>query len=1055
MESSKQPKYIKNRAKKSVINTMFLGFLLKNVISVDPPAAFGPLPTQGQINYHREELSAFIHFGMNTYTGVEWGDGKEDENWFVPTNLDTDQWVSTLKNAGFKRIIMIGRHHDGFCLWKSQYTTHQVNASKQFQETSKKLGQSGDVIEEISKSCSKYDMNMGFYLSPWDANSKYYGDEVLYNEYYMNQLQEIIGDPNKKYGNKGKFVEVWMDGAKGTGAADQKYWFLKWFDLIEKLQPGAVVFSPYGSTIRWIGNEAGSAGPTCWSKLNQTRQRNWYDAHGGDEPAYLNKGDEDGDIWSIGECDVSLTSGWFWKEGKVPKSMKELASIYFNSVGRGQPFLLNVPPNKIGQLPEDFVKRVTELGDTIRRTFNTNFASQEGAKATASSYRGNDSQFAPDKAIDDKTETFWTMDDDKTTGWIEIDLGQERKFDIVSFSEHIELGQRIKGWKVEYFKNNEWKLFEEGTTVGAKRLCRQNSVVSSKVRITITGSHAVPVIDRIGVYKAYGDFSLDDNIPDDVTVYSTDKLKYSGTWHDEDEGKWTNTPNSAAWVKFKGTKVWINGIIDPGHGSMDIYIDDIKVARQNMAGPVRKLRQMLWVSEDLDEGEHTLKFVLVDKGMGLHCVYAFDNNGVGMYEINQANYDVPKGGAVMLEIDRIGGQKSASSVTFQTAPDSAVHGRHYVDVTLKLDFREGEKKKFVMVKTINNTETTGNLTFFGEIVSPTSGAVLGFTPSSTVTIYNGPVNPPDFEQYDISKIQFSGDWQQEENDKTTTSAGASASIEFPGTAVFIVGPTDPEYGAFDVYIDNVKVQTVIARSSQRQENVILFRSRSLVNHNLHTIKCVLHDKKMGIQAFKVLNNDGIGMIQMKTLALDVKAGESAKFELERVGGTNGNATVFFETKAGTAAAGKHFVDRHVKIAFADGEKSKIVEVQTIKDSSLGGSVLDFTASISKPTDFSVLGFNLTSRASIHYEKQPTPTTPTEEPTAPYTTIPYSRTPEPPTSSPASEKSKKIVLATSMSVLGLATVCVVIIFILRCKKSSEMSQPLISQADNSYTLSRQI
>ena len=250
-----------------------ISILLSFCLCVDPPAPYGPVPTEGQLRYHREELSAFIHFGMNTFTGTEWGNGKEDVNSFNPTNLNTDQWVETLKNAGFKRIIIIGRHHDGFCTWKTNYTLHQLNASVAFQELSKKLNQSGDVIEELSKSCTKYNMDMGFYLSPWDANSEYYGDEELYNKYYMDQLAEVLGQ--KKYGNNGKFVEVWMDGAKGTGAEDQIYWFLKWFDLIESLQPGAVVFSPYGSTVRWVGNEAGIAGTTCYSKLNQTRQRNW------------------------------------------------------------------------------------------------------------------------------------------------------------------------------------------------------------------------------------------------------------------------------------------------------------------------------------------------------------------------------------------------------------------------------------------------------------------------------------------------------------------------------------------------------------------------------------------------------------------------------------------------------------------------------------------------------------------------------------------------------------------------------------------------------------
>ncbi|OHS93988.1 FucA [Tritrichomonas foetus] len=708
----------------------FIGF----VLCVDPPAPWGPTPTQGQLNYHREELSAFIHYGMNTFTGKDWGDGKEDPNLFKPTNLDTDQWVSTLKNAGFKRIIMIGRHHDGFCLWKSKYTDHQVNESTDFQSISQFLHQSGDVIEEVSKSCTKYDMNMGFYLSPWDRNSTNYGKEVEYNEYYMNQLTEILGD--KKYGNNGKFVEVWMDGAKGTGEAEQKYWFVKWFELIENLQPGAVVFSPYASTIRWIGNEAGRAGETCWSKLNLTRQRNWYDEHGGDESQYLNQGDPNGDIWSTGECDVSLTSGWFWKKGNVPKTMRDLTTIYFSSVGRGQPFLLNVPPNTDGSLQQDFVDRLNELHETIEKSFSLNLAASSGVTFSASQIRGDDeTNFGPKNVADGSYDTYWTMNDGQLTGTLTIDLGTDKKFDMIAVSEHIALGQRVTSWNIEYFSRGSWKLFDKATTIGAKRILRQSTVTSSKVRINIFGSQAVPLIEFVGIYKAYGDFSMGDVVPDGLQEILAAKFKTTGKWNTESEGIYTTHVGDTASATFKGTKAYIVGIVDSGHGVMDVYIDDVKVGSPNTYSQNRQLRQLLFQTDTLEDKEHTIKVVLVSKAIALHGFYILNNNGAGIFEIEKLDYDVSKGDSVTLTVVRNGGSVGSAQVTFQTSPGSAVHGRHYVDLLTDLVFANGETKKQVTVETIKNTEVTGNLTFFCEIVNPTSNALVGFNSSSTVTIY--------------------------------------------------------------------------------------------------------------------------------------------------------------------------------------------------------------------------------------------------------------------------------------------------------------------------------
>ena len=714
---------------------------------VAPPEAWGPIPTETQLQYHEEELSAFIHFGVNTFTGVEWGNGRENPNVFHPTGLDTDQWVKALKDAGFERIIMIGRHHDGFCLWNSDYTTQDVASSTDFQATQAARGQSGDVLEELSKSCTKYDMDMGFYLSPWDANNPTYGygsgtDEETdsngdYNEYYMNQLREVLGNP--KYGNNGKFVEVWMDGAKGSGAAAQHYKFQEWFDLIEELQPGAVVFSPYGSTIRWIGNESGKAGDPCWSKLDQQRQRNYYDTYGGDEAAYLNSGDPNGDIWSIGECDVSLTSGWFWKSGKQPKSMEELTDIYFKSVGRGQPLLLNVPPDTTGVLPQDFVDRVAELGETIRDTFRTDLTKQDGVTAEATAVRGNSPDYAASNVLDDNADTYWTMDDGQTTGSITIDLGGTKLFDIVSIEEYIKLGQRISEFTVDVHTDSGWKEFGSGYTIGAKRLVRSTPVRADQVRINITGSQAVPLIENVGVFKAEGAFEQESVMPEGLSMIDDREFARSGNWNLEtidgvnETGMWAN-PGAEASFTFTGTKAWIVGTKDPNHGTMDVYVDGDLVATPNAYQPNRALKQILYTTDDLPYGEHTVRMVCKNKATGLDAAFVLDNQGAGMFEIDPASYTVNEAGTQDVTIKRVGGTDGEVTVDFQTAPDTAVHGRHYNDVSKTVTFEDGQDTATVTVEAIENTEVTGDLRFYAEIVNPGGGAILGFNTRADVII---------------------------------------------------------------------------------------------------------------------------------------------------------------------------------------------------------------------------------------------------------------------------------------------------------------------------------
>ncbi|MGN0027824.1 MAG: alpha-L-fucosidase, partial [Clostridium sp.] len=557
---------------------------------------------------------------MNTFTNKEWGNGQENPNVFNPTDLDTDEWVKTLKDAGFKRVILVGKHHDGFALWKSAVTEHDVEKSTTWQATK---GGNGDVLEELSKSCTKYDMDMGIYLSPWDANAPSYGygtgsDDATdsngdYNEFYMAQLREILG--NNKYGNNGKFVEVWMDGAKGTGAAAQKYKFEEWFQLIEQLEPGALVFSPYGTTVRWIGNESGKAGDPAWSKVNQKRIRDRYNAGVGEETKYLNNGDPDGDIWSVGECDVSLTSGWFWHAGNEPKSMEQLTDIYFSSVGRGQPLLLNVAPDNTGHFTTKDIARIKEFSDVIKNTFSKNLASSTTATATATEVRGNSATFSANNVLDDNDDTYWTMDDNKTTGSLTIDLGEKKNFDIVSIEEYIKLGQRISEFSVEVYSDGVWTEFGKGYTIGAKRLVRNSPVNASKIRINIKNSLATPLIENVEVFKSDKAFELKALVPAGTTFIDNVNFANKNSWTQEsigigNTGMYSNTTGNYASFSFRGTKAWVIGTFDPGHGIMEVWIDDKKVTEVDTYNAKRSVSQILYETTDLEYGDHTVKLVI-------------------------------------------------------------------------------------------------------------------------------------------------------------------------------------------------------------------------------------------------------------------------------------------------------------------------------------------------------------------------------------------------------------------------------------------------------------
>jgi alpha-L-fucosidase len=460
---------------------------------VSPPAALGPVPTEKQLAWHEMEQYAFIHFTTNTFTDKEWGYGDEEESVFNPTAFDAEQWVKVLKEAGMKAVILTCKHHDGFCLWPSRYTEHSVKNSP-FRDGK------GDIVKEVSDACRKYGLKFGVYLSPWDRNQASYGTPA-YIDYYRNQLTEL-------FTNYGPVFEMWFDGANGGegfygGARENRsidrqtyYHWPGTLDLARKLQPDVLFFSDAGPDIRWCGNESGSAGETNWCPINPDTL---YAGKSGIE-RLLNSGSEHGTRWIPAEVDVSIRPGWFHhaSQDSLVKSPQQLFDIYLASVGRGSNLILNVPPDRRGLLNERDVNSLLGYKKLLDVAFAHNLA--HGAKVTVSSFRGNSPEFSPTNIVDGNKDTYWATDDDITAADIVIDLGTEKCINYIVLQEYIPLGQRVKSFKIEGLKDEDWKVVASATTIGYKRIIKLGDFKTEKLRIRILDSKASPVISNIEVY---------------------------------------------------------------------------------------------------------------------------------------------------------------------------------------------------------------------------------------------------------------------------------------------------------------------------------------------------------------------------------------------------------------------------------------------------------------------------------------------------------------------------------------------------------------------------
>src|SRR5215468_2056163 len=447
---------------------------------VSPPSPVAPTPTRAQLAWQRLEYYAFIHFGMNTFTDHEWGEGRASADNFNPTALDCRQWARVVKAAGMRGIIITAKHHDGFCLWPSNTTEYSVKNSK-WREGG------GDVLKELSEACREYGLKFGVYISPWDRNHPLYGTPK-YNRVFKDQWREILS----RYG---EVFESWLDGAN-DGKKRMVYDFHGFFETIKKLQPDTLIFSDAGPDVRWVGNERGFAGETNWSPRDNEGTFPGF----ADEKA-LNAGDENGAAWLPAECDVSIRPGWFYHDNEDDKlkSVEQLMNIYYGSVGRNANLLLNIGVDRRGLVNENDERRLMEFKRAREEAFKNNLAK---GKIKASNVRGNDARFNAEKTIDGNAATYWATDDAVTSASLELDLGREIEFNTFLAQESIALGQRVKKFSLEIWNGGGWENIARQTTIGYKRILRFSAVKTVKLKFNIEAAKACPTINNIEVHDS-------------------------------------------------------------------------------------------------------------------------------------------------------------------------------------------------------------------------------------------------------------------------------------------------------------------------------------------------------------------------------------------------------------------------------------------------------------------------------------------------------------------------------------------------------------------------
>lgn len=484
---------------------LFLSSCQQSYKLAPPPEPYGPVPTEAQLQWQRMEMNMFCHFGPNTFTGKEWGDGTEVEDIFNPTQLDCRQWTKIARAAGFKGIILTAKHHDGFCLWPNPESEHTVAQS--IWRNGK-----GDVLKELSDACRQEGVRFGIYISPWDRNAPTYGTPA-YNETFRKTLESAL----TQYGD---IFEQWFDGANGEGpnGKRQEYDWPLFNNTVHQLQPQALIFSDVGPGCRWVGNEEGRAGRTCWSLLNTD---GFTPGAGAPPQDTLTVGNRQGKYWIPAEVDVSIRPGWFYRDSEHPKSVEELMRIYYQSVGRNGLLLLNVPPDQRGLIATEDSARLMEFAAALQSVFAQDFA-QNASEIMASNIRGvknpitqnlndktrkqslpaNEQAYGAANLLDTSYHSYWTVDDSVTSAQVVLSFDQPVSFNRLMLQEYIPLGQRVSKFHVDIMlPDGKWRTVATETTIGYKRIVLLPMCTTKAVRICIDESLACPVLNRVALFK--------------------------------------------------------------------------------------------------------------------------------------------------------------------------------------------------------------------------------------------------------------------------------------------------------------------------------------------------------------------------------------------------------------------------------------------------------------------------------------------------------------------------------------------------------------------------
>lgn len=489
-----------------------------------PPAPHLRTPSERQLAWHQLEYYAFLHFGHNTFTNEEWGWSQSIPNVFSPSNLDTDQWAQTFRDAGMTGMILTAKHHDGMALWDTATTEYKI-ANGTWAQNRVAMGLDANVVRLAAESAKEYGLKFGIYLSPWDMHRdpavakthlngtpydepQIFGDSTPgdYNDLYAAQLTELV-TMQLSDGAPIEISEVWLDGASGTSTVQTFDWN-RFRDIIRQHQPDAVMWGHQGVDARWVGNEDGVTVATNWHTISRTQDQARYSG------SQLQVGIRDGLYWTPAEADARLRSGWFYHENENPKTAAQLMQMYLQSVGRSVNLLLDVPPNQEGKIVQEDIDALTAFKQSRDALLDRELVTPT-LTITASNVRGgNDALFGPAKIIDGDYETYWTMNDGQTTGSFEIDLGGPRDVNGFIVQEHIALGQRIGGYAIDAFVNGAYQTVITGTSMGYKRIDMLTTPVETgRIRFRVTQSNAVPLISNfqvIGdiVFGAIGDLDL-------------------------------------------------------------------------------------------------------------------------------------------------------------------------------------------------------------------------------------------------------------------------------------------------------------------------------------------------------------------------------------------------------------------------------------------------------------------------------------------------------------------------------------------------------------------